>query len=191
MNKMRKFATVLAALATVIIGSINSPVAADERPLIDAVDDIVPNADALSNLDVNLLPNLNISPSVLCLPSAKNTNSVKGNNNQTTSNQVINCTQSVQQTSPTPPNGGTEFVIVSEDVQCGPNPSRCTGVADCPTGTTVVGGGFNVDQGALGLDAPILSSEPGANGTSWTVTIDNGATQVDNWVIYAVCGTTP
>ncbi|MGP4102261.1 hypothetical protein [Nonomuraea sp. KM90] len=185
MHKMGKFAAVLAlsALST-IVGSSGSSALADPHPIIDIVDDVVPNANVLPNL----IPNPNIAPSVLCLPGARNNNSVKGDHNQVTTSQTNNCTQSAQQATTPPTNGVTGYEVVVGMTQCAANDRTCEATARCPEGKSVTGGGFRLIPG--GTDGPTTTANhdfSDATGSGWFVEVTDVPGQLVFVQAHAIC----
>jgi hypothetical protein len=168
MSKIGRCAAVLAiSTAAAVVISSGSPALADPPPLIDIIDNIVPNASILPNLQ----PSLNTSPSVLCIPSARNNNSIKGENNQASNNQTNNCTQSAQQTSPPPPpNGGLSgYAVYGDNDTCAPG-ETCTVTITCPEGQRVIEGGYTIG----GNDETFADqAEQEFDGASYTVSARN------------------
>ncbi|MEV4172439.1 hypothetical protein [Nonomuraea sp. NPDC049709] len=186
MHKMGRFAAVLALSAGgAVIGSSGSPALADPHPIIDIVDDVVPNANVLPNL----IPNPNIAPSVLCLPGARNNNSIKGDHNQVTTSQTNNCTQSAQQATTPPTSGVTGYEVVAELTSCAVDDRTCESTARCPEGKSVLGGGFRLFPG--GTDGPTTTANHSfsdATGSGWFVEVTNLPAGILVFVqAYAVC----
>ncbi|MEV1000959.1 hypothetical protein [Nonomuraea sp. NPDC050202] len=192
MSKVGHIAAVLAiSTGTIAAISSGSSAWADAQPIIDLVDDIVPNANVLPNLlsGLNVSPNLSVSPSIICLPQARNNNSIKGDNNQTTTNQANNCTQSAQASTPPPTNGITGYEVVVEMTQCAVDDRTCEATARCPEGKSVTGGGFRLIPG--GTDGPTTTANHSFNdntGSGWFVEVTNLPAGILVFVqAYAVC----
>ncbi|MFI7135115.1 hypothetical protein ACIBQ1_56300 [Nonomuraea sp. NPDC050153] len=169
MSRIGEFATVLAiSTSAAVTGSTVSPAMADGHPVIDVVDNVIPNANVLSNL----LPNLNVSPSIVCIPTAQNTSPINGNHNQTTINQANTCTQAAQQTTPPPSGGefsGYEVLPVAEDT-CEPN-DICTVTILCPPGKNVIEGSYTIQPFDF-VSSPSTALQ-NASGTTYTVSSRN------------------
>ncbi|MFB4282335.1 MULTISPECIES: hypothetical protein [unclassified Nonomuraea] len=204
MNKIGKFAAVLAISASsAVIASSGSPALADPHPIIDIIDDVVPNANVLPNL----IPNPNIAPSVLCLPGARNDNSIKGDHNQVTTSQTNNCTQSAQQTTPTPPppsDGGlTGYEIVAFPFTVGPGAGGAgvaTFTVECPSDKVPVLHGYDFPQNPAGPSTLVELAEaypsdaagaPSVTPNSVTFRVDNVTREDQNGTLYVACATAP
>ncbi|MFG6197403.1 hypothetical protein [Nonomuraea sp. JJY05] len=162
---------------------------ADPQPVIDIVDDIVPNTSVLSNL----LPNTNVSPSLVCIPTASNINSVKGNRNQTSNSQTNNCTQSAQTTTP-PSNGGlagyqaiegTPFTVAPRTIE--------NRILTCPAGKVVLSGGYALDASfrAAQPDSVSQVTNRRLSDTTWEIGVYNGTDQNITVHPEIICATAP
>ncbi|MFI7126533.1 hypothetical protein ACIBQ1_12635 [Nonomuraea sp. NPDC050153] len=162
MTGIGKLAVALAFSAgAAVAGGISSPALADGQPVIDFVDNVVPNPKVLSDL----LPNVSVAPSVLCIPTAQNTNSTDGDRNRVGNNQTINCTQSAQQTT-SPANALRDYEKVTGQPQTLPVGLSNEIVVMCPAGKVALGGGYlitgnfppntNIDEI---IDAPTAAND--------------------------------
>ncbi|MGV9384847.1 hypothetical protein ACWDRB_54180 [Nonomuraea sp. NPDC003707] len=178
MNGMAKLATVLATTATsVFIATSGSTAHADSEPLIDVIDDIIPNA--------SLLPNMAVSPTVICIP--QNTQSLHGDGSSQTNNQ--SCTQNAQQSTTSPGNALRDYeVVVGPENTLGPNSINSFAV-QCPAGKVVLGGGYTVNSGSFGSTEDIiqLRDAPSTSGTAWEFRLVNRTSSPITFTLRATC----
>lgn len=88
-------------------------------------------------------------------------------------------------TGPQGPSGVSGYHVVSASGSCG-GPGQCSISATCPTGESVLGGGYNIPYSVWTGE---VIGDDGSNGV-WTVTIYSTYSSNISWSVNAVCAVT-